>query len=288
MNIEKDILELSMNLIKRVKGQLDTFNFKYFLILLGMGGIEKQESLKARRLWGYFEWGMLPIVLWLPFQWYIHVQNKGLNLTDWILSGVIWLAFVLETGLVLRLVKRKWYYLTTNWLDLVVIVLCFPLLWMRILSFDYFRFWVLLVSAALIIPWLTVAFDVLKKNRFGVTLIILTIATTLFGVLFSFFEPSIHNPLEGIWLAWVTITTVGYGDIVPVTVVGRILAVFGMMLGLILISLVTANLSVFLIERSEEKRRRTVREVDQIAKEILDKLAVVEKKIEKLNKKSEV
>ena len=65
----------------------------------------------------------------------------------------------------------------------------------------------------------------------------------LFGYLFYVSEPDVRNFGDGIWWALVTITTVGYGDITPVTTLGRVVASSLMLLGLGLIATITAIVS---------------------------------------------
>jgi voltage-gated potassium channel len=69
---------------------------------------------------------------------------------------------------------------------------------------------------------------------------------------------SLVEPAEGPWVSrfgrsvwWglVTLTTVGYGDVVPVTFLGRILATGLMVIGFISLSLVTATVASVFIER---------------------------------------
>ena len=61
-------------------------------------------------------------------------------------------------------------------------------------------------------------------------------------------EDQFHKPLgegvgSGIWWACVTMTTVGYGDKTPKSFVGRIIAVFWMFSGIVLISSLTATIT---------------------------------------------
>lgn len=58
---------------------------------------------------------------------------------------------------------------------------------------------------------------------------------------------------QALWWAIVTITTVGYGDISPVTVTGRVIAVSLMIGGIALLGIVTATLASWLIEQIAEK-----------------------------------
>jgi voltage-gated potassium channel len=52
---------------------------------------------------------------------------------------------------------------------------------------------------------------------------------------------------DALWWAATTITTVGYGDVVAETAVGRIVGVFWMVVGITMFGLVTARLAAFLV-----------------------------------------
>ncbi len=54
----------------------------------------------------------------------------------------------------------------------------------------------------------------------------------------------------GIWWALQTVTTVGYGDIVPTTLAGRVIAGLVMALGIAFISFVTAGVTSTLVQRA--------------------------------------
>ena len=57
----------------------------------------------------------------------------------------------------------------------------------------------------------------------------------------------IHSFFDALWWSAATITTVGYGDIYPVTTAGRIIAVFTMVVGISFLAVVTARIAKFLI-----------------------------------------
>ena len=82
---------------------------------------------------------------------------------------------------------------------------------------------------------------------------------------------SIHSFTDALWWAFVTITTVGYGDMVPVTVAGRAMAIILMLGGIAFFSGVTANLASFLVRGSGKDKTALARltaEMQDLRKEI--------------------
>jgi voltage-gated potassium channel len=76
------------------------------------------------------------------------------------------------------------------------------------------------------------------------------------GVGFWILEPKVHTVYEGLWLAFTTAATVGYGDIVPSTHASRVFAVIVVLTGLAVLSLVTAAVAAMFVE-SDEKQLET-------------------------------
>ncbi|MFJ5954622.1 potassium channel family protein [Paenarthrobacter sp. NPDC092416] len=65
-------------------------------------------------------------------------------------------------------------------------------------------------------------------------------------------EAKILNFGDAAWWAITTITTVGYGDLYPVTPIGRIVAAALMMSGIAVLGIVTASIASWLVQRIEE------------------------------------
>ena len=57
------------------------------------------------------------------------------------------------------------------------------------------------------------------------------------------FERHCNGIFTGLWLAWVTMTTVGYGDITPRSSLGKILAMGWMIIGVILTAILTSTIT---------------------------------------------
>jgi len=78
------------------------------------------------------------------------------------------------------------------------------------------------------------------------------------GVGFWLIDPRIDNLGDGLWLAFTTAATVGYGDLIPHTPASRIFSVLVVLLGLAVLSLVTASLSAIFVEKEVEAEERAI------------------------------
>lgn len=78
------------------------------------------------------------------------------------------------------------------------------------------------------------------------------------GVGFWLLDPRVHTLADGLWLAFTTAATVGYGDLVPSTAVSRVFSVLVVLLGLAVLSLVTASLAAIFVERDVEQEEREI------------------------------
>ena len=67
-------------------------------------------------------------------------------------------------------------------------------------------------------------------------------------------NPNIHSFLDALYWALVTVSTVGYGDISPVTDVGKMIAMLGIIFGIAMISFVTSVMVSAFAERFDELR----------------------------------
>lgn len=78
--------------------------------------------------------------------------------------------------------------------------------------------------------------------------------------------------LHSLWWAVVTMTTVGYGDVTPVTVLGKAVATIIMLIGVALVALPTAILAAgFSEELRERKRNLDARVKDVLSDGVIDK-----------------
>lgn len=82
----------------------------------------------------------------------------------------------------------------------------------------------------------------IKRNKV-IRLFLLTIFILLLGALGLHFFEKTPNIVDAFWWSFVTITTVGYGDIAPSTIGGRIIGVVVMVFGIGLLGMFTATIA---------------------------------------------
>lgn len=88
------------------------------------------------------------------------------------------------------------------------------------------------------------------------SLLLAVVILALGGLGFWVIEPGVHSFYDGLWLAFTTAATVGYGDIVPHTHAGRLFAVVVVLLGLGVLSLVTASVAAIFVQTEERQIER--------------------------------
>ena len=123
---------------------------------------------------------------------------------------------------------------------------------------------------------LTLFLRAFNSKRLRTILATIIVSVTFFGFLFYISEPQIKSFGDGMWLALVTITTVGYGDIELATTVGRFVASALMFVGLGLIASVTAIISVKFIQNFVDHHTND---------DVLEKLDEMQKDLDELKKK---
>lgn len=103
----------------------------------------------------------------------------------------------------------------------------------------------------------------------GLALVILLFG----GVGFWLIDPRIQTLSDGLWLAFTTAATVGYGDLIPHTPLSRVFSVMVVLLGLAVLSLVTASLSAIFVEQEVHEEEAAIKhnmalEMHQLRQEV--------------------
>jgi voltage-gated potassium channel len=252
---------------------------------LGIAGVAQHERGEAVQWARRLEWPMLGVALWIVVQWYLEatqaITPEFSRIADWL----VWLAFLIETSVLTSQVSDKRAYLQSNWLNVLIIVGGFPAFWEFAPLVGLMRSFRLILIVALLVRMSKSARKLLSQHRLGTTLIVALITMVVSGLLMSRIDPSIGTAWDGMWWAWVTMATVGYGDVVPHSGAGRVFASLVMVFGVVLLSLLTANLAAFFIGNDVEKLESGESEQNVMLKDITARLERIEKQLQDQQKR---
>lgn len=103
----------------------------------------------------------------------------------------------------------------------------------------------------------------------------------IFSFAIAFYEleklenPLVTNFIDALWWSYTTATTVGYGDIVPITEVGRVIGIVLMLVGTALFVTYTALFSQAILtddflrlKKMEKQEHKVSKQLDQIQEEL--------------------
>ena len=189
---------------------------------------------------------------------------------------------------------NKWSYIAYQWTDILAII-----------PFDYLA----LVSFGVALP-LTLIFKLLRLVRivallrfsrriekevlafaektrliYGLALYLLVIivGSFLFFSVESGVNPNVTNVDDALWYMIVTITTVGYGDVVPYTGLGRMIGVIAMISAILFASLVTATTTTALLEKFRSEREELTKTSKETIGNVIAQLSAIEERLERLS-----
>ncbi len=124
-------------------------------------------------------------------------------------------------------------------------------------------------------------------NRSSVYLLIGAAATILVGTFVMYaIESNVPNTKiktlgDSLWWVVETVTTVGYGDIVPISRLGRTVAIVFMFSGIMMITIILSVVSTEFYKKrmdKEEKERRQ-QEFEHLKKVLVNKLSDIDEKL---------
>ncbi|HEV2124030.1 MAG TPA: potassium channel family protein [Chloroflexota bacterium] len=197
-------------------------------------------NAKPTRLWWAYEATMAAlalVVVWLftvPDQGWARVANLG-----------IWAIFVVDYGVRLAIADDRRRFVRSNIPDLIAIL---PLDFLRVARLARLARLTRLLRAGTVLWRIsTNVRGVLGTNGLGYLL--LATAALVIGGGFAAWaaEDQLESFGDGLWWALVTATTVGYGDISPVTLQGRLVATVLMLVGIGTLGMITGSIATYFL-----------------------------------------
>ena len=197
-------------------------------------------------------------------------EEPGRAIAD-VLNWLIWLAFLAETVVMLAVVPSRGRWLREHPVDIAIVVLTPPFLVSIVQSVRVLR---LLRPLRLLrlAPLFRVLFST-EGIRYSALLTLLTALAG--GVAFASAEnTSVGN---GLYWAVVTMTTVGYGNVVPTTTEAKIIAVIVMLVGIGFATLLIGAIA-------ERFLNRPTREIELAEEDVLKEISEISARLQRLER----
>ena len=200
---------------------------------------------------------MIPLLVG-PFLWELSPAEESIFIA---LDTFIWALFAVDLLVKVTIAPHRLPYLRRHWLEVLIVAVPFfrPLRLIRLFVFG---------SRAFVGARRLVHVDFILVYGIGLVIIAATIVASVEGGI----NASIHSFTDALWWAVVTITTVGYGDMVPITAAGRAVAFVLMFGGIAFFSGLTANLASFLVRGEDQQQKaisKLVAEVEGLRQDVI-------------------
>lgn len=225
----------------------------------GMGGVPPRDSHRAYQWEHRLHWVMIGVALLsIPaFLFETTASDDIFRKVGMSLDLFILLAFSAELAWMLWVTHQRMYYLLRNWLSVLIVIGA------AVSLAGWHEEWISLARLlrVTIVVLILVRIIGSLRNLFSPTAMpyllgMGMVTMALAGVGFYWLEPTIESYGDGLWLAFTSATTVGYGDFVPTTTFSRLFAMAMVLLGYAIMSMVTASIAAFFIGEDEKRLRR--------------------------------
>lgn len=232
------------------------------------------ESILSERAWAARQRFEVPVLIAaLAVVPVIFIEDRAsstllLGIAYWA-NWLIWGIFLAEYVVVVGLTDRRAAYSRKAWLDLFIIVTSFPLLPGLLGATRLFRLARLgrvlrllrLARLAAVVTRGGVATRVIfRKRGLGYIVVLTALITMGIGGVFAILEDAPVG--DSLWWAVVTMTTVGYGDMFPVTAAGRLAAALLMLIGIGFVAMVTATIAASFVESDTSTESEALQRID--------------------------
>lgn len=131
---------------------------------------------------------------------------------------------------------------------------------------------------------------VLKRTRadklvYGYLILLIIISFAILAV-----EPNINSFIDSLWYCFSVLTTIGFGDFIAVTLVGRVLSVILSVYSILIIAVIPGVITSFYVEsiriRSKESMEKFMYDLEHLSELSNEELVELSEKVKKFNRKN--
>lgn len=204
------------------------------------------------------------------------VLPKDVLRTFYYIKVMVWFIFCIDCFVRFLLCKHKAKFAGENIIDLFSIIpMRIYLVASRMLNLNVLISVQLIIKIVMLIRLVILVLkfknkikESIKINRFTYVLILTTLIIVISAVIISLLENMSFG--DALWWCFVTFTTVGYGDVLLTTTIGRMVAVILMVVGIGFIGITTSTIAVHIINDRKRKTRKNFK--IEIIETVKDKL----------------
>lgn len=213
---------------------------------------------------------------------------------DLIVSVLILLDFILFK-VITRIKEKNWDLILENW---AYIIASIPLLIISLSIFNLYDFKLVIglfgiIKIFALVKVLQITSKEVRKYpqktkldyATFILLLIVIFGSLLFFIVEKGVNPEVPNYDSAVWFSIVSMTTTGYGDIVPVTSIGQIISVIIIFSGMGYVSLATATLAFSFIDIFRKESRKASSSIRETAEGLKDSSVKQEEKIDEILKR---
>ena len=244
------------------------FGRQSFFILIGMAGVHPDESPMARAWGKFFGYALILIAVIMLIEWQTPTINQRTYPQIVIVNWSIWLFFIAQLTVLLSVVKNRPRFMLQNWLLPIIVVIGWPIF----LDLAVIASLINIMRPVLAIIFILSAMRLLASffvdGKLKTTLLATFFIVVIFGLLVAGVDPNIRSAWDGIWWALATVSTVGYGDVVPSSFFGRLIGACLVILGLGVFVVLTANFLALTLRKETERFKEEELEISEIFEEV--------------------
>ncbi|WP_194834101.1 potassium channel family protein [Nocardia sp. XZ_19_369] len=232
-------------------------------------GTPDTEGLSRREAWEQatgVPMMLLAVLFLVVYAWYVLDTGASPELDAWLsrVDIAIWALFAIDFGTRFVLSTRRWEFLRTHPVELLIVL---------IPPFRPLR----LVRAAVLVLGTLNRQSLTQRSRLSVfvgtssILVLFLCSLAFFDAEYGVEGSKVLSFGDALWWSAVSVTTVGYGDVYPVTVEGRLISLVLMTFGIGLISFAIGTTTSWVIDQLksvEETADRTDREIGVLVEEL--------------------
>ncbi len=239
-----------------------------FYYLVGLAGVSHEELPIARRCGGIFSGLMVVVAILLLMEWQWQLIREITPLTSFLLNWSIFIFFVIAFIVELLLVENRWRYVGQNWALPIIILGGLPFIFEYDPLVQPLSALRPILAIYILLPSFKTLISFFFDGHLRTTILGAAVVVVIFGALVAGVDPNVKSVWDGIWWAIATVSTIGYGDVVPSSALGRLLGVILVIIGVAIFVIITANILAITLKKERLQFRRDEKELDALLDEV--------------------